>query len=222
MTTAAHAQIIDAFFGTSPYAGYEGPPGTPRPDGWGHESPVFERLIDEVRPALVVEVGTWLGASAIRMADLLAARDLPATVVCVDTWLGSPIHWREAPYRRVLDLSHGYPRLYYAFLANVIAAGHHDRIVPLPQPTDNAARLLAHLGLRPDLIYIDADHEATSVYSDLTNYWPLLAPGGVVFGDDFIADWPGVVRAVEMFASKLGQKPEIDGIKWILRKDRGS
>ena len=50
------------------------------------------------------------------------------------------------------------------------------------------------------------------------NYWPLVAPGGVMFGDDFVAEWPGVVQAVKLFASKLGVQPELMGEKWILRK----
>jgi len=221
MTTAAYNQIIDALFGVSPYAGFAGPVGDPAPPGWGQNSPVFERLICEIRPRLIVEVGSWLGASAIRMAHHLGEQGISGTIVCVDTWLGSPVHWRTAEYRGELRIMNGYPQLYYAFLANVMAAGHAGTILPLPQPSDNAARLLEELKLQAQLVYIDADHEATSVYNDLTNYWPLVAPGGTMFGDDFIADWPGVVRAVQMFAAKLGVQPEIDGNKWIIRKGGG-
>jgi hypothetical protein len=218
MPSAAFDLLIKSFFGTSPYEAFAGPSGNPAPPGWGHDSPVFERLIAEVRPTVIVEVGTWLGASAIRMADLLEQGGVDAAIVCVDTWLGSPIHWQEDDYRRTLDLVHGYPRLYYAFLANVIASGHSDTIVPLPQTSENAARMLARLNLQPQLVYIDGDHEATAVFADLTNYWPLVAPGGVMFGDDFIADWPGVVRAVQLFAEKVGLRPEVSANKWILRK----
>ena len=218
MTTDAYRQIIDTFFGHSPYADFDARGGSATPQGWGQHNPVFEKLIHEVQPRLIVEVGSWLGASAIRMADLLAEQNIEGTIVCVDTWLGSAIHWREETYRRQLDLKNGYPRLYHAFLANVVAAGRQETILPMPQTGENAARMIGSLGLAAELIYIDGDHEGTAVYADLMNYWPLLSPGGAMFGDDFVAEWPGVVQAVKLFASKLGVQPELMGEKWILRK----
>lgn len=218
MTTDAYRQIIDTYFGHSPYADFDASGGSATPQGWGQHNPVFEKLIREIRPRLVIEVGSWLGASAIRMADFLAEGNIESTIVCVDTWLGSPIHWREEPYRRQLDLENGYPRLYRAFLANVVAAGRQDTILPMPQTGENAARMIGALGLTAELIYIDGDHEGTAVYSDLINYWPLVAPGGVMFGDDFLAEWPGVVGAVRLFADKIGLPFELIGEKWIIRK----
>lgn len=57
--------------------------------GWGGDSPAFAGLIKEVRPALVIEVGTWKGASAVSMADAAAHAGLSTKIVCVDTWLGA-------------------------------------------------------------------------------------------------------------------------------------
>lgn len=218
MPAAAYRAIVETYFGTSPYQDLVDGAGTASPQGWGQHNPIFEHLIDEFRPHLIIEVGTWLGASAIRMAGMLRERGLDATIVCVDTWLGSAIHWRTAEYRAQLDLHNGYPRLYHAFLANVAAAGHQDIIVPIPQTAENASRMLADLGLKADMIYIDGDHEGTAVYTDLANYWPLLREGGIMFGDDFVAEWPGVVQAVRLFAEKLGTKPMLMGEKWAIRK----
>jgi len=218
MPSASYRQIIDTFFGQSPYADFDASGGSATPQGWGQHNPIFEKLIHEIRPRLIIEVGTWLGASAIRMADLLAERNIAATIVCVDTWLGSAIHWRDATYRRQLALQNGYPRLYQSFLANVVAAGRQDTILPMPQTSENAAQMIGSLGLTAELIYIDGDHEGTAVYADLMNYWPLLTPGGVMFGDDFVAEWPGVVNAVKLFANKVGVQPELLGEKWIIRK----
>ena len=76
--------------------------------------------------------------------------------------------------------------------------------------------------MRAELIYIDASHDEYHVYGDLVHYWQLLRPGGIMFGDDYGPDFfPGLVRAVDRFASDLGLSPEvIDRQYWLLRKAR--
>jgi hypothetical protein len=146
----------------------------------GADAPVFRQVLTDVSPEVVVEVGTWKGATAVRMAGLAQELGLPTAIVCVDTWLGSLEHlagdtaeWRLPPRR------FGYPTLYFQFLANVLHSGAADRIVPLPNTSANAARWLARVGVRADVVYLDASHEEDDVYQDLCLYWPLLRPGGV-------------------------------------------
>ncbi|MDD0148520.1 hypothetical protein PSY31_22805, partial [Shigella flexneri] len=38
--------------------------------GWGSNAAVFEHLINQVQPKTIIEVGTFLGASAVHMASL--------------------------------------------------------------------------------------------------------------------------------------------------------
>ena len=45
-------------------------------------------------------------------------------------------------------------------------------------------------------LYIDAGHEYEHVTADLKAWWPVLKPGGMMFGDDYHLQWIGVVRAV--------------------------
>jgi hypothetical protein len=115
MPAAAYRAIVDTYFGTSPYRDFVPDRGTASPHGWGQDNPIFEHLIDEIRPQVIVQVGAWLGASAIRMAGLLGQR-------------------------------------------------------------------------------------------------------GIMFGDDFVGEWPGVVQAVRLFADKLETKAQLMGEKWALRK----
>ena len=91
-------------------------------------------------------------------------------------------------------------------MGNVIRAGHAGRVVPLPMDSLNAARLLAHHGLRPDVIHVDAGHDLLSVSSDLSAWWPLLVPGGLLIGDDYRVDgrWPGVRQAFDGFFAPMG------------------
>lgn len=185
--------------------------------GWGGESPAFAELVSQVRPRLIIEVGTWKGASAIAMAEAAVKEELPTKILCIDTWLGA-LEFRmdhDDPERfRALECRHGYPQVYYRFLANVCHTGHQNRIVPFPLDSASAAWWLLSHGVTADLIYIDASHEEEAVYQDLLDYRELLSPGGKIFGDDW--DWASVRAAVSAFAkdNKLTVAQYHD--KWIL------
>ena len=60
-----------------------------------------------------------------------------------------------------------------------------------------------------------AAHEEQAVYRDLSNYWSLLAAGGVILGDDF-AKYPGVRRAAQRFAQVSGARSQDLGDKFVL------
>ncbi|MES2572206.1 MAG: CmcI family methyltransferase [Verrucomicrobiota bacterium] len=189
--------------------------------GWGSQSPAFAELIREQRPRLIIEVGTWKGGSALEMARLLEEASLPAAILCIDTWLGALEFWTELddPQRHgSLKLKHGYPSVYYQFLANVCHRGAQKRIVPFPQTSSIAGLWLRHYGIRADLIYLDGSHEEEDVYEDLLRYWEVLADGGVLFGDDY--SWDGVRLAVERFAREEGIGIAFLADKWVLRKKR--
>lgn len=120
----------------SPYDGFPLSDFEEKVEGWHCDNRIFEDLLSELRPNRILEVGTWLGGSALRMADLCAAKGLEAPILCVDTWLGGSEFWeqaRDSSRYQQLNLHCGYPSVYYQFLANVIHRGHADRIVPFPQ-----------------------------------------------------------------------------------------
>lgn len=187
----------------------------------GEEHPLFAKLIAERRPRLIIEVGTWKGASAIRMAKLLQEQQLDAVVVCVDTWLGSLEHLTQAVKGWDIrpSLKHGYPTLFYQFLANVVHSGCQDVIVPIPNASITAARWLVKQGIQADLIYIDGSHEEDDVYQDLVHWWRVLRPGGVMFGDDWHAYWYGVICGVNRFAKEYNRRLQVADTKWLLIKD---
>jgi predicted O-methyltransferase YrrM len=169
--------------------------------GWLDPRSILFAAVERRRPALIAEVGTWKGTSAIAMAQAMDRLDLAGRIVCVDTWLGGVEHMLgNAENGNWLRLSHGWPHLYDQFLANVMHAGVAARIVPVPQTSHIAARLLGHLGVRPELIYLDASHDFMDVSIDLQLYWDVLAPGGILVGDDYTVYWPGVIAAAQRFA----------------------
>ena len=139
------------------------------------------------------------------------------------TWLGAPEFWTWGLLDRTrggsLKPVHGFPSVYYTFLSNVHRAGVQGVIAPLPISSLQGAQVLAHYGCQADAIYIDGSHEYDAVLADLRAYWPLLKPGGgVCFGDDYCAEWPGVRAAVDEFAALNELKLEVHGIVWFVTK----
>jgi len=191
-------------------------------DGWYSESPVFAEIIGELKPALIVELGTWKGASAIYMAEQLRQRGLDrARILCVDTWLGSVDFWtdHDDPEKYLaLQTVNGYPTVYYQFLANVMHKNLQDYIIPFPQTTLEAWRWLCINGIKADFIYVDASHNRDDVYNDIHHYWKILHINGKICGDDYDEYWPTVKTAVNCFVEENSLELTIDGNKWIIEK----
>jgi len=187
----------------SPYAGHDISAHPGDMQGWGSTDPVFRQVIGALRPEVIVEVGTWKGASAIHMGQVARALGLASRIICVDTWLGSPEHFLgvQPGWRHSLRMRNGYPQLYFTFLTNVVQHDLTETIVPLPATSENAAAILRHHKIRPNLIYIDAAHEYGAVKRDLQLYWQLLSDDGVLLGDDYLT-WPSVTRAADDFAKE--------------------
>ncbi|MEX0808730.1 MAG: class I SAM-dependent methyltransferase [Dongiaceae bacterium] len=219
-------RLLDLIHVENPYQGFDKAAYPTDLQGWGSTDPIFSALFDKLRPRRVAEIGTWKGASALHMAQLANEYGIQdCEIVCIDTWLGSVEHWffRERPdYFPSLKLKHGYPTLYMTFLANVIEAGAVDRIVPFPVASTAAARFLAAHGILFDLIYIDAAHQYDEVQLDVGLFWPLVRPGGVMFGDDYVDSFPGVIRAVDEFAAAIGGNLQVNrksSNKWMIQRE---
>lgn len=202
-TTSIRTAFIDRVFdGVDPFAGHANGPVAGRvtiPEGWGSVHPYFAKYIDLLKPKLVVEVGTWLGGSAIHMGSLLRADELnDSCIVCVDTWLGSADHYLVPEFRQTLKLVNGRATLYDQFMANVVQNGLHDIILPFSISSIAAAEVMRECGFTPDLVYLDGDHTPRGFRADLEVYWERLRPGGCLIGDDF--DWEQVHMNVIEFA----------------------
>lgn len=217
-TGSMFTEIMRRLHGVNIYNGFA--PTFPEDrQGWNSEHPAFDEIIRGDRPAIIVDVGVWKGASTIYLADLLKRYDINGTVIGVDTFLGSVEHSdRNSGFAGLIPYRFGMPLLYDQFLSNVVRCGAHDRIVPLPQTSAIAGLLLARIGVRAGLIHIDASHEYDDVLHDARTYWDILAPGGFLIGDDYNADWPSVVRAADLFAAEKGVRLMSSMPKWIVKK----
>jgi len=188
--------------------------------GWNGNSEVFVKLITEIKPKTIIEVGSWKGQSAINMGKATKELGLDTTIHCVDTWLGAIEFWSKlkATEERNLLLRHGYPQIYYQFLSNVIHNGLQDTILPFPNTSENGFRYFKDIKITADLIYIDASHEEEDVYKDVNNFFTLLNNGGVIFGDDYFS-WAGVRTSIDRFVKEQNLTLEIlENNFWVIKK----
>jgi cephalosporin hydroxylase len=174
--------------------------------GWNSESIALKESILENNPQTILEVGSWLGASAIFMSSLTNAQ-----IICVDTFLGSnEVLWRDG---RTTDLLSNFNALYNQFCANITHSNLNNQISPLPMTSSSAAELLAKENVSVDMVYIDAGHREREVYADLQDWWPLT--NKVLVGDDYSPSWPGVMAAADRFAVENNLQIKILDSKFI-------
>lgn len=163
------------------------------PHGWFNHGPQVLALIEQHRPKVVVELGTWLGASAIAMARSI--RRWGGTVTCVDTWAGE---LNEAGGTQA-----GRPPLMVLSCARaMVQAGVSASVRLIPAMTVDAAQYWS----QPiDFLYIDADHSAAGVLADLHAWTPHVRSGGLIAGDDYDHPrYPGVRAAWDAFEQGEG------------------
>lgn len=182
------------------------------PDGWFHHGQRILELLDAARPLSVVELGTWLGASAIGMARLV--RRWGGTVTCVDTWGGDLDATGGAPPNRQ-------PVMLWSCARAMVAAGVGATVRLIPALTSEAA----HYWHEPiDCLYVDADHSYAGTLADLDAWMPHVRPGGLVMGDDYGSSlYPGVKQAWDEFEAAHGltltryqsDPPAVNGIQLI-------
>lgn len=188
--------------------------------GWNGNSKIFQELIDNTQPQLIIEVGSWKGQSSINMAQHIKSKNIKTKIVCVDTWLGALEFWDELSHtpERNLMCKNGYPQIYYQFLSNVVHYGVENIISPFPNTSNIAAKFFKKKNIKAELIYIDASHEYEDVLDDIRNYFDILNKGGVIFGDDY-KTFPGVSKAVDEFAKKNNLSVTIkENNFWIINK----
>jgi hypothetical protein len=217
--------ILGKAHATNPYDGFDASKYPIDLQGTG-ATPMLQKVFDAINPRVIVEVGTWKGASAVFFAQLLKDRGIDGVVICVDTWLGGfhsmSIRENKPGWQEGWEIEkyyhHGYPTLYYQFLANVVHKGLQDYIVPVPNTSQIAARWLHSQRIGADVIYVDGSHDEDDVYRDLVDYWKVLNLNGIMCGDDFTSFWYGVICAVNRFARENDVTPQVIAPTWALQK----
>lgn len=179
--------------------------------GWFHHGQKILELVDQHRPKVCVELGTWLGASAIPVARSI--RRWGGTLTCVDTWAGD-LHAPDTTRPSA-------PWILVSCARNLIESGVGGNVRLIPATTIDAASAWTD---PIDYLYIDAAHDYESVQADLRAWVPHVRRGGLILGDDYGHRlFPGVRQAWNEFEEMCGftltryqsTPPDPDGI-WLI------
>lgn len=178
-----------------------------------------EFIAQAPRDALIVEVGVGLGKSLLYAAEKcveMGRTDI--TVVGVDPWAGTARNGEQQ--------ASGPPTPDGDFeLFKRMMAEHTSRAADkiwgyLRMPSIEAPpEVIERFGRRPNLVVIDADHEYHAVKEDIETWRRVLAPGGWMGGDDYMPEFPGVIRAVnEAFQwDRLEVRYDFGWGSWLVR-----
>jgi len=179
----------------------------PLTEGWFNHGDQILALVEQHKPKVCVELGSWQGASAIPVARSI--RRWGGTLACVDTW-GGDIHGSSEKPWMLLNCAY-----------NMTQAGVAGNIRLIPTRTQDAALWWNE---PIDYLYVDADHSYDGVVADLWAWVPHVKPGGLILGDDYgHRAFPGVKQAWDEFEQAQGlnlvryqsDPPNLDGIRLI-------
>jgi hypothetical protein len=128
--------------------------------GWNGDHPIFSKLSISSDQQIYIDVGVWKGQSTVSLASHIKNNNLNGVVIAVDTFLGSEEHFDDSA---MIRLPGGRPNLYDVFLQNIVSLGLTDIVIPLPQTSTTAAKILKNKNINPTLVHIDASHEYADV-----------------------------------------------------------
>lgn len=133
----------------------------------------------------MVEIGAWLGASAIVFAKVFNE------VSCVDHWCGD------------MNTPEVFEGCKYNF-------EKYKNINMIRKWSKDAAELFEDNSL--DFVYIDGDHRPEFVKEDIELWWPKIKKGGIIAGHDYGRgieedfDFTGLTEVVDKFAQSINQE----------------
>ena len=160
------------------------------PDGWMDHGEQILALLEQHRPAVVVELGTCVGRSAVAMARVI--RQWQGTLYCVDTWAGRPHPGRSTWPTRIGIAARNLQVAKVAASVRLIVGTTYEVAQAWTGPTIDA-------------LYVDADHRYESCLRDLELWTPHVRQGGLILGDDYgNPKCPGVQRAWDDYAAATG------------------
>ena len=162
---------------------------------------LYKKMVDRFDSGShFVEVGAFLGRSAVFMAVEIINSGKNIKFDCVDHWEGSEEHNDNDE----INLE----TLYEDFVVNIKPV--KGVINPVKAHSVEASKLYEPNSL--DFVFIDASHDEESVKEDLFHWLPRVKESGVIAGDDVNNE--NVANAVKWFFND--ESLEIIGRQWMV------
>jgi cephalosporin hydroxylase len=125
-------------------------------------------LAEQAREHLcILEIGSYMGRSTRALGDNTLGK-----VFALDDWLGADSDHRPVSAERSQQLEAEFRHAVEDLIdAGIVIAWRCDSHAP-------------RVKVRPDMVFIDADHSYEGVKRDIETWYPLLQPGGLICGHD--------------------------------------
>lgn len=200
-------------------------------NGYPHTNILYDLLkvlFTNIEPTYIVECGSMLGGSAIRMAEVLKNNDKTTEIICIDPFTGdvNMWDWERNNGWKFLRLENGIPTIYKRFLANCKYSGFEDKILPINATTNVGIKLLQRLFSQnrinklPNYIYLDSAHEKDETFLELSLCWSCLTNNSILFGDDW--GWQAVQEDVIKFSNTIQNITDYEKLQKIHSLMNGS
>lgn len=191
--------------------------------GWYGFGETYREMVDAAPEtgAVFVEVGVAFGRSVAHLSRMLIDSGKRAKLWAVDPWFDDwwcmpsqyPLHierpsWGGEHAQFGRDLGGPFNAFVQCMLTH--APEELERINVLRCTSAKAALIVGPT----NYVMIDGNHDYEAVAQDIALWRPHMLPGGILAGDDWSEEFPGVQRAVrEAFGSGF----ETRGTTWLVR-----
>lgn len=123
-------------------------------------------------PNTIIEIGVYEGQTTLWLSDTLSEHNDSLKIFAIDPHVGS---------NDLEGINFGVVKS--NFLYNV-SVNQNKNIEYISKHSCKGLMDLIQSGVKADLIYIDGDHRAAGVLTDLVLAWQVLSVGGVIVCDD--------------------------------------
>jgi cephalosporin hydroxylase len=151
---------------------------------------IYQEVVARLRPALIVECGTWAGGSALFLAHMLDIVG-EGRVITIDVLNAGEVeahYMQNAPRDDVaFRIRPAHPRIDY-----VLGSSTDPAVV------GKVAAALPNQG--PVMVIADSDHSLEHAFAELTEYHKFVTPGSYFIMEDTNIPESGPSQAVERFS----------------------
>lgn len=184
-------------------------------EGWFDWEDLYRDFCIKIpKDGVAVEVGSWMGSSAIFFAECIKLSEKNIKFYCVDIWDDSFSHPAfTAAINKAKSLN---TNLFGLFKLNIKNHNCQDIINPLQGDSKFAIKKFKNNSV--DLVFIDADHSYEAVKNDIILWWSKLKIGGIMAGHDYFWSPDGVKMAVDEFFENKKIKVITTGQCWVIEK----
>lgn len=126
-------------------------------------------------PNTIIEIGVFEGGTTFWLSDELTKFNPNLKIYAIDPHVGSN------------DMSEDPIEVYNNFIHN-LNKNTHKNVEYIRKHSENGLIDLINKGVTAEMIYIDGDHKASEVLTDLVLSFKLLVTGGIIICDDAV-DW---------------------------------